>query len=128
MNTSAIVMMVISMVFLWGGLALSIIHLSKHPEELDDVLEEKWIDFSFPLHIFKEEGSKYEVNLIHNKSKQKVFVPELKQFDYLLVIDGEFDYLPEKMIDQIKRFSQVQLAVEIPVGKLKDRHILVSYK
>ncbi|QRQ13949.1 methionine/alanine import family NSS transporter small subunit [Acinetobacter pittii] len=40
MNTSAIVMMVISMVFLWGGLTLSIIHLSKHPEELDDVLEE----------------------------------------------------------------------------------------
>ncbi|AZB99879.1 putative methionine/alanine importer small subunit [Acinetobacter sp. BEC1-S18-ESBL-01] len=40
MNTSAIVMMVISMVFLWGGLVLSIIHLSKHPEELDDVLEE----------------------------------------------------------------------------------------
>jgi hypothetical protein len=40
MNTSAIVMMVISMVFLWGGLALSILHLSRHPEELDDVLED----------------------------------------------------------------------------------------
>ena len=40
MNTSAIVMMIISMVFLWGGLALSILHLMKHPQELDDVLEE----------------------------------------------------------------------------------------
>ena len=40
MNTSAIVMMVISMVFLWGGLVLSILHLMKHPEELDEVLEE----------------------------------------------------------------------------------------
>ncbi|MEG0744794.1 MAG: methionine/alanine import family NSS transporter small subunit [Acinetobacter sp.] len=40
MNTSAIVMMVISMVFLWGGLILSILHLMKHPEELDEVLEE----------------------------------------------------------------------------------------
>ena len=40
MNTSAIVMMVISMVFLWGGLALSILHLMKHPEELDEVLDE----------------------------------------------------------------------------------------
>ncbi len=40
MNTSAIVMMVISMLFVWGGLALSILHLMKHPEELDDVLEE----------------------------------------------------------------------------------------
>lgn len=33
MNTSAIVMMVISIVFLWGGLALAILHLIKHPEE-----------------------------------------------------------------------------------------------
>jgi hypothetical protein len=28
------------MVFLWGGLALSIRHLIKNPEDLDDVLEE----------------------------------------------------------------------------------------
>ena len=40
MNTSAIVMMVISMLFVWGGLVLSILHLMKNPEELDDVLEE----------------------------------------------------------------------------------------
>lgn len=40
MNTSAIIMMIISITFLWGGLALSIAHLMKHPEELDDVLED----------------------------------------------------------------------------------------
>ena len=41
MNTSSlIVMMIISMVFLWGGLALSILPLMKNPEDLDDVLEE----------------------------------------------------------------------------------------
>ena len=31
---------VISMLFVWGGLVLSILHLMKNPEELDDVLEE----------------------------------------------------------------------------------------
>ena len=40
MNTSAIVMMVISMLFVWGGLVLSILYLRKNPEELEDVLEE----------------------------------------------------------------------------------------
>ena len=40
MNTSAIIMMVISMLFVWGGLVLSILHLMKNPEELDEVLEE----------------------------------------------------------------------------------------
>lgn len=35
MNTSAIIMMVISILFLWGGLILAILHLVKHPESLD---------------------------------------------------------------------------------------------
>ncbi|HAD69285.1 methionine/alanine import family NSS transporter small subunit [Acinetobacter radioresistens] len=35
MNTSAIIMLVISIVFLWGGLILSILHLMRHPEEID---------------------------------------------------------------------------------------------
>ncbi|WP_081403353.1 methionine/alanine import family NSS transporter small subunit [Acinetobacter equi] len=33
MNTSAIVMLVISTVLLWGGLILATIHLIKHPDE-----------------------------------------------------------------------------------------------
>ena len=40
MNTSAIIMMIISMVFLWGGLILSILNLKKNPKELHDVLED----------------------------------------------------------------------------------------
>ena len=35
MNTSAIVMMVLSIVLLWGGLILAIQHKMKHPENLD---------------------------------------------------------------------------------------------
>lgn len=40
MNTSAIIMMIISIVFLWGGLILSIVHLMRHPEEVDEVLDQ----------------------------------------------------------------------------------------
>lgn len=36
MNTSAIIMMIISIVFLWGGLSLAVLHLVRHPENLDD--------------------------------------------------------------------------------------------
>lgn len=35
MNNSAIVMMIISIVFLWGGLILAVLHLLKHPETQD---------------------------------------------------------------------------------------------
>ncbi|WP_017607705.1 methionine/alanine import family NSS transporter small subunit [Nocardiopsis xinjiangensis] len=33
MSTSAIVMMVLSMLLLWGGLAAAVLHLLRHPEE-----------------------------------------------------------------------------------------------
>ncbi|RKG42805.1 methionine/alanine import family NSS transporter small subunit [Acinetobacter cumulans] len=36
MNTSAMIMMIISMVLLWGGLVLATVHLVKHPDEEDD--------------------------------------------------------------------------------------------
>lgn len=33
MSTAAILMMILFMVVIWGGLAASIIHLQKHPDE-----------------------------------------------------------------------------------------------
>lgn len=33
MSTSAILMMILFMVVIWGGLAASLIHLQKHPDE-----------------------------------------------------------------------------------------------
>lgn len=96
--------------------------------KVGDEMPEDSMDFSFPLHSFNEEGSRYEVHLIQNKTANGYFVPELKQFDYLLIFHGEFDYLPADMIEKIKKLSNIQLAVEIPIMKIKDRHILVSYK
>ncbi|ENX03786.1 MULTISPECIES: methionine/alanine import family NSS transporter small subunit [Acinetobacter] len=36
MNTSALIMMIFSIVLLWGGLVFSVIHLAKNPEEPED--------------------------------------------------------------------------------------------
>jgi len=36
MNASAIVMMILSIVLLWGGLILATIHLVKNPDEAED--------------------------------------------------------------------------------------------
>jgi hypothetical protein len=33
MGTSAIVMMVVSIVLVWGGLVAAMVHLSRHPEQ-----------------------------------------------------------------------------------------------
>lgn len=84
--------------------------------------------FSFPLHTFKDEEGKFEADLICNKGGSRFFLQELKQFDYLLLIHGEFDHLPEKMVDKLKRLAQVQMVMEIPLNKIKDTDLLVSYK
>lgn len=36
MNTSALIMMIFSIVLFWGGLVFSVIHLAKNPEEPED--------------------------------------------------------------------------------------------
>lgn len=84
--------------------------------------------FSFPLHTFKDEEGKFEADLLSNKGGTRYFLPELKQFDYLLLIHGEFDYLPEKMVDKLKQLAQVQLVMEISLNKIKDTDLLVSFK
>lgn len=33
MNTSAIIMMTVAIVLVWGGLLVSAIHLTRHPDE-----------------------------------------------------------------------------------------------
>ncbi|PFG32028.1 methionine/alanine import family NSS transporter small subunit [Paramicrobacterium agarici] len=36
MSASAIIMMLVAIVTVWGGMAVSIVHLMRHPEEHDD--------------------------------------------------------------------------------------------
>lgn len=36
MTTTAIIMMIVAMVTVWGGLALAIVNLARHPEVADD--------------------------------------------------------------------------------------------
>ncbi|WP_167131176.1 methionine/alanine import family NSS transporter small subunit [Paramicrobacterium chengjingii] len=36
MSASAIIMMLVAIVTVWGGMVVSIVHLMRHPEEKDD--------------------------------------------------------------------------------------------
>ncbi|RYY80901.1 MAG: methionine/alanine import family NSS transporter small subunit [Moraxellaceae bacterium] len=35
MNKSALIMMVLSMILLWGGLLAAVVHLARHPDEAE---------------------------------------------------------------------------------------------
>jgi|SRR5690554_3736967 len=84
--------------------------------------------FLYPILSYENEVSKYEVDLIGNKGEIDFFIKELKYIDYLLVFHGEFDYLPDRIAESIRRLDGVQMAVEIPVKNISDSYILMSYK
>ncbi|MCO5248355.1 MAG: IPExxxVDY family protein [Chitinophagales bacterium] len=94
----------------------------------EGVAEESADILKFPIFRFIEEEVKYEVSLIKNKIKNRLHIKSLKQFDYLLGLEGEFVYLPTQMLDRIKKFSQVQMVVDISSEMTSENYILLSYK
>jgi|GEM_PF-7114517 len=83
---------------------------------------------SFSLHSFKEEERFFEADLIANRHELSCYMPELKQFDYLLIVHGEFDYLPENMQAVLRGLPSVTIAAEVPLKKIKEQHRLHLYK
>ncbi|MCO5234170.1 MAG: IPExxxVDY family protein [Chitinophagales bacterium] len=82
----------------------------------------------FPICSFVNEGDKYDIDLIKNKSDSNIFFQELKNFDYLILIHGVFNYLPIYLLNELKSLPLIQLAAEISIKKIKDQSLLLSYK
>lgn len=82
----------------------------------------------FPIQSYNDEANKFEVDLINNKFTSGVFFTELKQFDYLLIFDGEFDFLPHRLLERLKNFSSIQIVANIENKKIKNKNLLLSYR
>lgn len=83
---------------------------------------------SFPLHSFKDEGNKFDVDLITNKTPTSFLLKELKELDYILLLNGEMDFIPEKLLERISKLSQVLYAGELELKKIKNSQILLGFK
>lgn len=91
-------------------------------------LEENEHSIIFPIHYYDAEGDKFEMDLINNKNGSNVFIKELKQFDYLIVFHGEFDYLPPNLLEKINQLTPIQIAVNIDHKIIKNKNLLLSYR
>lgn len=78
----------------------------------------------FSLFRYNDEDVKYEVDLIENKVNRGWYIPKLKQFDYLLGLEGESDYLPRQILKRIEEFPQVQTALEITSEEIKKNYLV----
>lgn len=80
-------------------------------------------------YIYEKEDS--NLRLLKNKSyklgqAQLYMLPEIKQFDYLLVMNGfEQTFSKEKIIAMLNRITDIQYIANIEVEKLKSKENLV---
>ncbi len=80
-------------------------------------------------YIYEKEDS--NLRLLKNKSyktgqAQLYILPELKQFDYLLVLNGfEQTYSKEEIINSLNKIDVIQYIVNIEIEKLKSKENLV---
>ncbi|MFH1004889.1 MAG: IPExxxVDY family protein [Bacteroidota bacterium] len=80
--------------------------------------------FGFPVFFFRDEDLFADYRLIVNKIKNKIFLPEYKQADYLLMIRKGIPSLGKKIILQkIRNISFIQIVFEINPQEIKSRDL-----
>ena len=93
-------------------------HLNKMLElgfvKLDDFRE-------FPFFYCRDDNDFNAYYLVGNRSPELVLFPELKQTDYILLVEGPFKKAQkDKFLDAIRKIQHVLTAFEIKVETIKN--------
>ena len=122
--------------------------LQLHRMKEDVVFSEKEIDISFPIFFFENKDQYTQYHLVANTTKTiasqpaiagglfetvtdnrvvtNYLLPELRNVDFLLKIDSEFDRLPLKnSIAQIHNIKEIISVYEIPLENVHAKNHLI---
>ena len=80
---------------------------------------------NFSRYSCKIELMQQELNLLSNKYKGNLFIPELKIADYLFMVKGECDAEVEEILERLKNIEEVQAVMLIDVSALKSKANLI---
>lgn len=76
----------------------------------------------FPIFSFRDEEMFTDYRVIINKTENKFLVPEFKQADYLLMVQGGIPYSEKgAILRKVKEVTFVQTAFEIDPRKIKSK-------
>ncbi|MBI3500538.1 MAG: IPExxxVDY family protein [Bacteroidetes bacterium] len=80
----------------------------------------------FPMFAFRNEAMFTDYRIILNKAENKFLVPEFKQADYLLMVQGSIPSVEKNSIlKKVKDVTFVQTAFEIDPKKIKSKENFV---
>ena len=80
------------------------------------------VQTKFPMFAYRNEEMFTNYRIILNKSENKFLVPEFKQADYLLMVQGSLPSVEKNSIlKKVKEITFVQTAFEIDPKKIKSK-------
>jgi hypothetical protein len=83
----------------------------------------------FNVYKYKNEIDFYTLELIQNKNGGNILIPELKNFDFLVLLHGEEDYFEkDKFTEALNNLPGIQSGIELNVYTLKSKNnLLIRY-
>ena len=83
-------------------------------------------EIEFTLYTYDDEDTFYLYHFITNKSEQGILLEELKNIDYLIMVQGEFtDAFSNGFYNRLKKVETIQGVFKIDPASLKNRENLV---
>ncbi|MFN8260316.1 MAG: IPExxxVDY family protein [Chitinophagales bacterium] len=80
----------------------------------------------FNAYKYKNDADLYTVELIQNKNSGNILIPELKNIDFIFLLNGEEEYFDkETFTDALSKIAGVQSVLPIDVNSLKSKHNLL---
>jgi hypothetical protein len=80
----------------------------------------------FSVFTFRDEEMFTDYRIIVNKADNKILIPEFKQADYLLMVQGGMPYTEKSnILKKVKEVAFVQTAFEIDPKKIKSKENFV---
>jgi hypothetical protein len=96
-------------------------------EDLKLTLNNKKDPAEFSLYYYSNEDYFNSYYLLANRSQELVLAPEIKQVDFLLIVEGEFKKAQkDKLIKLIRNIPNVLTAYEIKFTEIKNYETLLN--
>jgi len=96
-------------------------------EDLKIIPQTKKEPSEFSFYFFRDEDRFNTYTLLSNRNQESVLIPEMKQTDFLLIIEGEFRK-PQKdvLLRNIRSIPSVLTSYEIKFTEIKNYETLLS--
>ena len=103
---------------------LKVTFVKSHDMELHE--KNQKLQSKFPVFTFRDEEMFTDYRMIVNKADNKFLVPEFKQADYLLMVQGGMPFSEKGgILKKVKEVPFIQTAFEIDPKKIKSKENFV---